>query len=193
MIEDLAPAEERRRLPRLSSADLEGEAERVLQKLEANSVDLDVVRTVANSPHALRPFLLFSDAMLRRSAFPARVRELVILALAVERQCGYEWAEHVWMSRDAGVTDAERDLLAAAGLDVEPAALGADEDRLALLLAREIVRDESISDETWESACRTWTPAGTLDLVIVIGWWGGTVPTILKAVELPLPRKDRDD
>jgi alkylhydroperoxidase/carboxymuconolactone decarboxylase family protein YurZ len=179
------------RIPQRTADDTDGETGRVLGKLEASGNALPIVRLLANSTHAFRPFVLMGDALLRRAVLPARTRELVILALAAERGAGYEWAEHVPMSADAGVTDAERDALTA-GFAADLPDL-AKADQLALDVARQLCRNGSLDDDTWAAVGATWDADATLDLVMSIGWWGGFVPTVIAAlgVEAELARGSR--
>lgn len=167
------------RLPTRSSKDTEGETARVLRKLEAKASDLSILQILANSPQAFRPFVLMSDALMGRATLPARIREIVILAMAVEVESGYEWAQHVPMSEQAGVSAEERELLRAGwGAQLD------DDAMVALAAAREILSDDGISDEVWARAIATWGDEAALDLVLSIGWWGRFVPLILKNLKI---------
>jgi 4-carboxymuconolactone decarboxylase len=181
-----APRAAARRLPLRTSQDTAGETQRVLRKLEASRNDLDVIRTLANSPQMLRPFVLFADALMHKAALPARVREIVILALAADNDCAYEWTEHDKIAAKTGVNDAERAALRADGLSADIVSFS-DGDRLALRVTAELHPVRSLSDASWQAAVDTWGPEGAIDLVLSVGWWGGLVPTLLGAVELPLP------
>jgi alkylhydroperoxidase/carboxymuconolactone decarboxylase family protein YurZ len=170
------------RLPQRTVADTNGDTARVLGKLESRGVLLPIARTVANSAHAFRPFILMSDALLRRASLPARTRELVILALAAELEAGYEWEEHVPMSAAAGVTDQEREALAAGfAADLEGLA---PSERLALDVAEQLLRRRSIDGETWAMVEETWDAEVALELLLTVAWWGAFVPTVIGALDL---------
>lgn len=57
-------------------------------------------------PVLSRSWLTFSGH-LRRSTLPDRVRELATMRTSWLRRGEYEWAQHVRMSREAGLTDEE--------------------------------------------------------------------------------------
>jgi 4-carboxymuconolactone decarboxylase len=123
---------------------------------------------------------------MHKAALPARVREIVILALAADNDCAYEWAEHDKIAAKAGVDDAERAALRADGLSADVSSFS-DDDRLALRVGAELHPARSLSAASWQATVDTWGPEGAIDLVLSVGWWGGLVPTFLEAVELPLP------
>jgi hypothetical protein len=172
-------------VPRRSAADTEGDVARVLAKLEATGQDLTILRLVANSGHAFRPFLLLSDALLNRAVLPAPVREVVILWMAVQRGVPYEWAEHVPMATRAGVTGAQVDHLAGG----KPLGDGpfSDEMLLAVDIAADLLGRNGVSEEHWAAGVGRWGLEGMLDLVFTAGWWGGFVPTVLEALGLTEP------
>ncbi|MFF7734491.1 carboxymuconolactone decarboxylase family protein [Streptomyces sp. NPDC007984] len=60
-----------------------------------------------NHPELAKAFLTFSTHLLYRSTLPARTRELTILRVAWRHRCRYEWAHHVLIAREAGVTEEE--------------------------------------------------------------------------------------
>ncbi|MEU1180355.1 carboxymuconolactone decarboxylase family protein [Streptomyces sp. NPDC005820] len=60
-----------------------------------------------NHPHLARAFLTFSTQLVYRGTLPARTRELAVLRVAWRRRCRYEWAHHLLMARQAGVTEEE--------------------------------------------------------------------------------------
>lgn len=60
---------------------------------------------LVHHPKLARAFLRFNVHLLYRSPLPARLRELAVLRVAHRRGCDYEWAHHVTMGKDAGLTD----------------------------------------------------------------------------------------
>jgi 4-carboxymuconolactone decarboxylase len=175
----------KRRLPLRSSTDTEGEVQRVLGKLEGRGSDLTVVRMIANSPNAFRPFVLFSDALMTRSPVAADIREVVILHLAVRMRQSYEWFEHEAMSERAGVTNEQRQAIRDGRLEQS---LFSDNQLLAVTAADEMLDGRRITDVTWQEMVDTFGPGGALDIVLTIGWWGGLVPLVLDALQLQDPR-----
>src|ERR1700683_3070148 len=85
-----------------TTEDTTGEVQRVLGKLDAGGWNKRILRIVANSETAFRPFVLLSTSLLSSRFLPRQVQEVVILYLANRRQVDYEWLEHVPMAMSAG-------------------------------------------------------------------------------------------
>jgi alkylhydroperoxidase family enzyme len=169
-------------LPFRTSADTDGEVRRVLEKLEASGLDIPIVKLLANSSAGFRPYILMSDALMNRGAFPPLERELVILLLAATRATAYEWDEHVPMSARAGVTDEQRAAIATG--DVDAKELFTEPQRLALRLGAVLWADGFLGEVDWEEATAAWGPEGALDLVLIVAWWGHAVPALITAFGL---------
>lgn len=181
----MGDAPNHRSLARRTSADTEGDVARVLEKLEGTGQNLVVLQLVANSPKVFRPFVLFANALLNQSTLPRPVMEVVILWLAQHHQAPYEWAEHEPMAERAGLTAAQIDALRTGG-PLAPE-LFSDEDRLAVAVARALTEDEVVPPELWERAVATWGEAGAMDLIFTVGWWGGLVLALVRALGLVSP------
>jgi len=173
-----------RSLPRRTAADTDGDVARVLGKLEASGQDLLILRLLANSPNAFRPFVLFADALLNRAALPRSVMEVVILWLAQHHRAPYEWEEHEPMALRAGLRPAQIDALRTGAL---PADLFDDGDRLAVDVARALTERGDVPPELWSAAVERWGDAAALDLVLTVGWWGGLVLSVVRALGLTSP------
>ncbi len=163
-----------------SASDTQGDTGRVLEKLEQSGKVNDLMKLLANSDNGFRPFVLMSDALLVRATLPAKVREVVVLYMAAQRNVAYQWHEHVEMSRREGITSAQHDALRHG--DIDDALLFSAGQRLALRVSAQILDGHALTLETWNEMCREWTQAGALDLILTIGWWGGFVPMVINAV-----------
>jgi hypothetical protein len=173
-----------------TSADTSGEVSRVLGKLEASGNDLPINQLLANATGSFRPFVLLSDALIRKAALPPFIRETVVLHLAARLGVRYEWGEHIPMSEDAGVTEQMRAALSApASGDLS---VLTEDQRAAVRLADEILA-RTLSDADWREACSRWGREAALDLAIAVGFWGGMVPTVIGVIErhglVPLGRR----
>lgn len=172
-------------LPLRSSADTDGEVSRVLAKLEASNSDKKLYRVLANSPTLFRPFVLLTGGLVANTELPPDVREVVVLHLAARNGVGYEWAEHVIMSRDAGITDEQRTTIQTGGpLDD---ALFTDDQRLGVRIAEQMIHRPPIEPADWEHAVAAWGVPGAMHLLLAVGCWGGLVPTIIEAIGLRQP------
>lgn len=171
-------------LPR-TSADTEGEVQRVLGKLEAGGNDIKIMRLMANSPQAFRPFLLMSLSLMERAALPPNHREVAILRLGTLLEVEYEWREHVPMSAKAGVTDEQREAIRWGRVDDED--LFDQPQLLALRIVDTILTEQAMPTALWDQACAQWGREGALDLVLVVGWWGGFVPNVIRCLGITDP------
>lgn len=169
---------------RRSSADTTGDVSRMLSKLEAIGADLTINRIVANSSAVFRPFILMSDAILCRCAISAGARESLILALAVDAEVPYEWAEHVPMALRAGLSHEQIAHIAAKNFD---ASIFPYEYLLAIRIARKIYAGTDITSTDWSEAVRHWDIDGALELILTVGWYGAFIPTLLRAIGLEEP------
>ena len=86
---------------------------------------------------------------------------MVIMRMAVLRECSYEWAQHVLLARDAGLADLE-----IAWIAWGPDAPVWDElDASVLRAVGELDRDGVIADETWAVLVEHLNPRQILDII----------------------------
>jgi len=161
----------------LGAGDVDGERARVLGKLEAAGNVNEVTALLANAQHGFRPYVLMSDALLARGSLEPRLRELVILALAAAVGSTYERQEHERMAA-ALVDERERELLrrGETGLDGFEGT-----EREVLGLALDLHRGTAIEGARWASLVEEIGDAAALDLALTVAWWGGFMPTVLRA------------
>ncbi|MFV2174592.1 carboxymuconolactone decarboxylase family protein [Actinomadura sp. LOL_016] len=118
-----------------------------------NALDL-----LARHPALAKSFMRYNAYTLNRSTLPVATRELAVLRVAWRRRCRYEWAQHVPMAREAGVTDAE----------IEQVRTGAP--TLLNRVVDELVDDSDLSDETYRKiAAELGDDRRLMDLVFTIG------------------------
>lgn len=120
---------------------------------------------LVHHPKLARVFLRFNVHLLYGSTLPANLRELAILRTAHRRGCEYEWAHHVTMGKDAGLTDDDiADLQHSTGRDeLHQAVLDAAdelEERSRLSPATEAVLSKHLDEHQ------------LIDLVFTIGCYG---------------------
>jgi AhpD family alkylhydroperoxidase len=126
---------------------------------------LNTLGTLAHHPALARAYLTFSGHVIMATTLSERQRELLVLRVATRRACAYEWAQHVFMGRDAGLTDEE----------IARVAFGPDApywsqlDAALLRAVDELVADGSISDATWAILTAHLDHQQLLDLIFTIG------------------------
>jgi AhpD family alkylhydroperoxidase len=118
--------------------------------------------TLVRHPDLTEAFLGFSVYLLFRSTLPPRIRELAVLRVAHRKGCAYEWAHHVQIGRQVGLTEA----------DIEAARTGdiADDfDRAVLTAVDELDERSTLSDATWAALSERLDEQGRMDLIFTVG------------------------
>jgi len=142
---------------------------------------MNLLGTLARHPALAGAYHLFVAHLLYRTTLTARQRELLVLRVAAIRGAEYEWAQHVVLALDAGLT---RD-------DVTAVRDGTGRDRwttveAALLAAAdELVADARISDATWQALAAEMSDQQLLDVVFTVGGYD-VLAMMLGTVGVPL-------
>jgi len=175
------------RLAPLSLDDADEQTRALLRPLtEVRGADtrlLNVFGTLAHHPELLRHWLVFAGYLLSKSTLPPRLRELVVLRVGWRCHSPYEWGQHVWVGRRAGVTDEDLARIGA-GPDVDG---WSDAERAALRAADELIDRHTLADATWQALADCFTTPQVLDLVFLVGQYQ-LVSSALNAC-----RVERDD
>jgi len=127
---------------------------------------LNIFRTLAHAPKALKAFLSWGNYVLsRRNGLPAREREIVILRIGYLCRSGYEWTQHVEIGLRSGLTDAE-----VARLKQGADAAGWSPADAALIRASdELHHDQFITDATWKALAEHFDEKQRMDVVFTAG------------------------
>ncbi len=126
---------------------------------------LKIFRTLSHHPKLLKRWLVFGNHILSKSSLSPRDREIAILRVGWLCQAGYEWAQHVEIGRDAGLSDEEIDRITR-GPDAE----GWTPAEVAILQATdELHEDYFISDATWAAMSEHYSTQQMMDLVFTVG------------------------
>jgi AhpD family alkylhydroperoxidase len=126
---------------------------------------LNVLGMFAHHPALARAYFTFNAHLLWSSSFTPRERELLILRVAAVRKADYEFAQHVYLARDAGLDNEE----------IERVITGPDAEEWspiesALLSAvDELIADTRIGDATWATLVEQYDTRQLMDLVFTIG------------------------
>jgi alkylhydroperoxidase family enzyme len=153
------------RIAPLADSELTSEAREALATLPEFARGFNIFRTQAHNPIALKAFLAWGSYVLsERNSLTARQRELAILRVGFLCRAGYEWAQHVVIGGNAGISETEITAIKAG-----PDAPGWDPLEAAILQAcDELVRDHFIADTTW-TALAPLGDRGRTDLVYTVG------------------------
>jgi alkylhydroperoxidase family enzyme len=142
---------------------------------------MHIFTTLARGPEELfRRWLGFGGALLS-GTLPARIRELVILRTAFRFDGRYEWAQHLPLAEQAGVSGDE---LVAVGGDIS-AVEWAPLEHAVLAAVDETADDGAVSDATWSALAATLDDAELIELLLLIGHYL-MLTTVLRSLRLPL-------
>jgi len=125
---------------------------------------LNIFRTLARAPKAFKRFMAWGGYILSdANSLSPRDRELVILRTGFNWKSGYEWAQHVCIGLDCGLTESEIERIKS-GPDAPD---WHDSDRALLRATDELTSDAFISDATW-AALGGYSEKQRMDLVMTV-------------------------
>ncbi|TDQ55084.1 carboxymuconolactone decarboxylase family protein [Actinorugispora endophytica] len=125
-----------------------------------------------------------SAAVGGATSLSARVREIVILAVAIERDSAFEWFAHRRAGLAAGLTEDEVAALGerAAADSLSPA------ERAALDFARSLLREGDADDARYAAAERHLGDPGVVELIVLVGYYD-MLATLLRVLRVPVPEE----
>ncbi|GIH80151.1 carboxymuconolactone decarboxylase family protein [Planobispora longispora] len=161
-----------------------------------------VFTTLARHPALFQAWIGFGAALLY-GTLPARDRELAILRTAHHRGSAYEWAQHVRLAREAGLTDAEIEAVretGPAGAEETGDGPGAPEsgviggghvwdpaDRLVLDVADELRARGDLADATWRALCERYDEPGRIEMVMLVAHYD-MLAVVLNTLRVPVEK-----
>ena len=139
------------------------EQRKVLEPFVSQGRLYNIFTTLARNAKALRAFLVWGTYTLNQSNLNARDREIVILRTGFLCKSGYEWAQHVRIGKQSGLTDSE-----IATIKIGAEASGWTANDAALLRATdELHNNHFISNTTWDELRGFLTEPQLMDVVFV--------------------------
>ncbi|MGB3351812.1 MAG: carboxymuconolactone decarboxylase family protein [Mycobacterium sp.] len=125
----------------------------------------NMMGTMAHHPALARAYNTLNGHLLLATTLTERQRELIIMRAAAVSRSSYEWAQHVFLARDAGLTELEIGWIA-----FGPDAQFWGEDEAALLRAvDELLADGAIGDHTWTVLSGHMSTQQLLDVIFTAG------------------------
>jgi alkylhydroperoxidase family enzyme len=122
---------------------------------------LNIFRTLAHAPKALKAFLTWGNYVLsRHNDLPPRQREIVILRTGWLCKSGYEWTQHVAIGLRCGLTEAEIGML-----KVGPDAGWSAADAALIRAADELNIDHFVTGATWAALLAHFSEKQAMDVV----------------------------
>ncbi|MDO9178194.1 MAG: carboxymuconolactone decarboxylase family protein [Agitococcus sp.] len=132
-----------------------------LGKLQASNLFM----TLMGNFRIFSRWILFASSLMPYGELKRRETELIILRVAWNCRCQYEWAQHKQISQQVGLT--EHDLL-----NVTIGTDGFPKDSCEALLMRscdEFHHQRMISEKTWQMLTRVYSDKDLLEILMVIG------------------------
>jgi 4-carboxymuconolactone decarboxylase len=171
-------------MQRVPSAGFEPPLQKRLEDLWGKPVNL--YRALGNHPALTAAWTEFANAIRHDSRTPRALRELMILRTAQIARSEYEWAHHLRMARQAGVSEAK--IAALAGWR---AAEVFDAGERAALALTEAVMACNVSDEVHAEVSKHFSDAEFVELSLTAGFYA-MVSRMLDAMRVDLDNDVRD-
>ncbi len=174
------PRPETPRIPPLSLDELDDQQRELMEQVGLGTPTVNIFATLVRHPGLFRRWLPFGGKLLA-GKLPRRDRELLVLRTGWRCGSEYEWAQHVLVGRQAGLTDDEIDRVAAG-----PDAPGWDAfDALLLRAADELHDDHCLTDATWSALAERYDDQQMVEVPMVVGHYH-LVSMTLNSLGVPL-------
>jgi 4-carboxymuconolactone decarboxylase len=157
------------RIPPIDPADAPEDVQGILafepEGLGSTLGENNIFSTLAGHPDLFKAWLPFGGALLTGSSLTDRDREIVILRVAVDCSCDYEWGQHVKIAEYIGMSreDIDRVLEGA-----EAPGWTAHESALVRAVD-ELKATNLITDPTWATLAETYDETKLIEVTFLAG------------------------
>jgi alkylhydroperoxidase family enzyme len=134
----------------------------------------NIFTTLGQEPRLFRAWLRYSAHLMPFGRLPRRDTELVILRVAWQCRCAYEWHQHVPLGLRVGLTPDEVAGVAA----TSPAECFSARQQALLAAGDELLAQSALSDSTWSALKATLGTREVIELCLLIGNYQGLAATI---------------
>ncbi|MGS0892355.1 carboxymuconolactone decarboxylase family protein [Burkholderia stagnalis] len=143
---------------------------------------LNLYSMLLHSPSVCEGWLSFLTAIRQRSSLSARVRELVIMRIAVVNSADYEFQQHRPIALSVGVSDAQIEALRTGGFDAF-----ASGERAALAYCDAMTKSVRVPDDVFAAVRGHFGERELVELTATVGAYN-LVSRFLEALQV-----DHDD
>jgi alkylhydroperoxidase family enzyme len=147
-------------------------------KAERGGKLLNLYRMLLHSPPVAEGWLAFLTAIRQKCSFSARIRELVIMRIAVLNAAEYEFQAHLPFAREEGVSEAQVEALRTGDLGRFD-----ERERAALAYAEAMTRTIRVPDELFAAVRRHFAERELVELTATIGAYN-LVSRFLEALQV---------
>jgi len=155
------------------------------QKMESKGVPvLNLYKALATSPPMISTTLKLGNLLLSEVKLSPKLRELVILRVAILAGSEYEWTQHVPLALAFGVTQPQID-------DIHKWTRSdqyTDEERAVLQYTDEVALRVKVADDTFEALRGHLDERQIVELTLSIGYWG-MVARVLVPLEIEIDKQ----
>ena len=156
------------RIPHISRDDVSPEKQPIFDRIaETRGTVPNVFGALLNSPDAAAAVAGLGEYLRYRSPLDPVVREIAVLSAARETNSEYEWAQHEPVARQVGVRD---QVIESIRSGRAPMGLPAKEGVFAQV-AKELVRNGTLSERTFQAVEHLLGPLQTVDLVVLVCYY----------------------
>lgn len=159
------------------------EQSRILAKtlLTPDSDPLNLFRVLVKYPEMMKRVNALGGMFMAHGSLPPREREIVILRVAWNSGCDYEFAQHAPIGRRVGLSDEE---IGALGRPPGEASW-TESDAAVIRFTDEIMNNLEASDETWSCLARSHDEDQLIELSLLVGYYQ-MLSSFLKTTRVPL-------
>ena len=154
------------RLEPLGKADWDEDVKQIFDRngdRDENDV-FNIFRTLAHHPKLMKRWMPFANHVLFKSTLSPRDREILILRIGWLCKAEYEWAQHVVIGKEAGLTDEDIKAIA----DGPESGHWGEKEKLLLAATDELRADAFVGEETWQALSRHYSTQQLMDLVFTV-------------------------
>jgi alkylhydroperoxidase family enzyme len=125
----------------------------------------NIHRVLAHNPETLQSWIGFGTHILRANSLGERLRELVVLRIAWNARCAYEWGQHAGLSARLGIPEGDIQRVTAG-----PDAPGWSPLESALIAGvDQLMSHSQVSDEVYAVLSAQLSPKQLIDYAFLIG------------------------
>ena len=140
----------------------------------------NVFKALANNPSALEQVAGVGEYLRFKGDLDPDLRELVILTVAQETRCVYEWTHHWRIAERQGVASKFLEAVGSERIESELPPLGP-----ALKYARLVATLQPVEDSTVAQIRESIGAKGLIELTVLVGYYG-LIARVINTLNVPL-------
>ena len=171
------------RVPLPQPSDVDADTRAIFEHvMESRGVDFmpNVFSAIGNSAGALQAAASVGEHIRFHTDFDGTLRELLILTVAQESRCAYEWTHHLHIAQRLGIDKAT---LESIGSDKAEAMSGPTGP--ALRYARLVAQNEPVDDATVATLRDAFGDQGFVDMTVLVGYYS-MLARVINTLQVPL-------